>query len=181
MSLKLISPILLVCLSQSIWANSTESKPTLSFGASSMALVQSIKYDDSDTTNTFAGIQFLTSGSLTNNFQLQGSWYRLLYTDDSDLSVTGTSFKANMGKGFLSQGFKSYLSLGIFSESFDNGLNTDRFNGLELGAAMGYNLKSVSIDYGFTVRDSSIYQRDSLYGEADVISVTGFLSLNGQY
>lgn len=183
MNSKLFTPLLFVCLSQPYFANADNAKPTLSFGASSMAIVQSVKYDNAsgDSTNTFAGMQFLTSGNLTDNFQLQGSYYRLLYTDNSDVSVIGTSFKANLGQGFLSQGFKSYFTVGIFSESFDNGSQANRFNGLELGAAIGYNLNSVSLDYGFTVRDSSQYQRDTLYGDADVITATGYVTLSAQY
>ena len=182
MDFKIIAPILISCLPTYVFANFDEPKPTLSLGASSMALVQSVKYkDSSNTTNTFAGLQLIAAGNLTDNFQLQTSLYRLQYTDNSELTVYGNNFKANFGTGFMSKGFRSYLSVGIFSESFDNGTKSERINGLEVGAAMGYSFNKVSIDYGFSVRDSSDYQQDSLYANADVISATGFLNFSGEF
>jgi len=181
MNVKFIAPILLGLLSVPASANLEGLKPSVSLGVSSMALLHQVKFSDGNKTNTFAGIQFLAAANLTNKFQMQSGLYRLQYTEDSNSKISGGSFKANFGNGFLSKGFKSYVSVGVFSESIEDGFIDKRISGFELGAAMGYNFNSVSLDYGFTVRDSSDYQRDGLYGDAEVISATGFLNLTSKY
>lgn len=181
MNVKYITPILLGIFSIPASANFDGPKPSVSLGVSSMALVQQVKFSNGDKTNTFAGLQLTAAGNLTNHFQMQSSLYRLQYTQDSNSKISGGSFKANFGNGFLSQGFKSYVSVGIFSESYDEGTISERVSGFELGAALGYTFNTVSLDYGFTVRDSSDYQREGLYGNADVIAATGFVNISSKF
>ena len=71
--------------------------------------------------------------------------------------------------------------MGIFSESYDEGTISERVSGFELGAALGYTFNTVSLDYGFTVRDSSDYQREGLYGNADVFAATGFVNISSKF
>jgi len=162
-----------------------QDKVTYSAGVSSFASIQNASYSDGNETEyTFGGLQFLAGANFNDNVQAQISFYNASEADISELKISGMTIKANLGKGFQTKGLKAYGTIGLFNEKLEISSSNyeEKVNGLEYGAVIGYNFDRISIDWGFTIRDSSDYETDAVFGSStDVIVTTGFLALTGNF
>lgn len=180
---KKISLTLLLPLISSL--SFAQNEVTYSAGISSFASIQNASYSDgSELEYTFTGFQFLAGVNFNDNVQAQLSLYKASESDLSDIKISGNAIRANIGKGFQTKGFKVYGTIGLFNETLEvsNTTYKEKVNGLEYGAAIGYNFGRVAIDWGFTIRDASDYETDAVFiGSTDVIVTTGFLALTGNF
>ena len=162
-----------------------QQKLSFSAGISSFAEIQKASYYDGfESELNFAGLQFNGAANFNDNTQAQLSFYNAKEEDLSQIKVSGTSVKLNLGKGFQNKGFKAYGSLGFFNETLENTSTNfkDKVNGLEFGGAIGYNFEIVALDWGFTIRSTSGYEKDNIFGsDADVTVTTGFLALSANF
>ena len=160
-------------------------QPTFSAGLSTFAISQNIDNGFSDQDVTFTGIQFIGSVNVADNVQAQLGIYDTEEEDFGRLEMGGFSLKINAGKGFQNRGFKAYGTFGFFNDTLtikNNSSFEEKVSGLEFGAAIGYNFEIVSLDYGFTIRTSSGYEKDELWGsETDVTTATGYLALSANF
>jgi hypothetical protein len=180
---KKISLTLLLPLISSL--SFAQDEVSFSAGISSFASIQNASYNDgSEIEYTFSGFQFLAGANFNDNIQAQLAIYKATESDFSDIEISGNSIRVNIGKGFQTKGFKVYGTIGLFNEKLKITTFTyeEKVNGLEYGAAIGYNFGRVALDWGFTVRDASDYETDVVFGtDADVIVTTGFLALTGNF
>jgi hypothetical protein len=180
---KKISLTLLLPLISSL--SFAQDEVSFSAGISSFASIQNATFSNgSENEFTYSGLQFLAGANFNDNVQAQLSVYKASESDLSELKISGNAIRANIGKGFQTKGFKVYGTIGLFNETIENANSSyeEKVNGLEYGAAIGYNFGRVALDWGFTVRDASDYETDVVFGtDTDVIVTTGFLALTGNF
>jgi len=183
--MKLKTIPLLLCLSALSLGANAKNEVTFSAGISSFAEIQNFSYSDGDEGEyTLGGLQFIGAANLNDNLQAQITLYSAEEEDFSDVKVSGNTLRMNFGKGFQNEGFKAYGSVGLFNEKLknDSANFSESVNGLEFGAAIGYNFEAVYLDWGFTIRDSSDYETDKITSsDTDVTVTTGYLALTGNF
>lgn len=118
----------------------------------------------------------------TGRFQLGGR-ATLAFMEHDDLSgLDVTTFDASLlwGQGFNAEGFKWYLSGGIFNDkwSYDVTSFSENFNGLQLGGGIGYNWDRIALDGWLTARNTSSYKFYDLTPES---VITGGISLSYRF
>jgi len=178
-NMKLKKIPLLLCLSALSLGANAQDKPSFSVGISSFAVSQDVTYGSGGGELNYGGFQLLGAVSLNDNVQAQVAFYNVSEDDASDLKLSGNTIRMNFGQGFQKEGFKAYGTIGLFNEEIKVPGASEDVSGLEFGAAIGYNFKAVSVDYGFTIRNSSDYEEK--YGANDVTTATGSLSLTANF
>jgi len=176
---------LIFCISTLSVAASAQEQLSFSAGISSFAEIQKASYFDGEESEyNFSGLQFNGAVNFSDNAQAQISLYSAKEEDISELKVSGTNIKMNLGQGFQNKGFKAYGSLGLFNETLEITTSDyeEKVSGLEFGGAIGYNFEVVSLDWGFTIRSTSDYETDNVFGSnTDVTVTTGFLALSANF
>ena len=167
------------------YSANAEENMTFSAGASTFAEIQNFSNSSGyENEYSFKGLQAIGSVNFNDNAQLMMTIYSAKEDEYSFLKVSGNTLRINLGKGFQKKGLKAYGSLGLFRETLEN-TNSDfkeKVSGFELGAAIGYNFEVVSVDWGFTIRDSSAYEKEGIVNsDTDVIATTGYLSLTANF
>jgi len=170
---------LLLCLSTFSLGVNAQDKPSFSVGISSFSVSQDVTYSFGEGELNYGGFQLLGAVSLNDNVQAQIAFYNVSEDDASDLKLSGNTIRMNFGKGFQNEGFKAYGTIGLFNEKIKVPGASEDVSGLEFGAAIGYNFEAVSVDYGFTIRNSSDYEEK--YAANDVTTATGSLSLTANF
>ena len=167
---------LLLCLSALSLGANAQDKPSFSVGISSFAVSQDATLAGFGSGEiNYSGFQLLGAMSLNDNVQAQVAFYSVTEDEIGDLKLSGNTIRMNFGKGFQKEGFKAYGTIGFFNEKIKVPGASEGASGLEFGAAIGYNFEAVSVDYGFTRRNSSDYEEK--LGLSDMTTDTGTLSL----
>ncbi len=162
-----------------------QAKPTFSAGISTFAISQVVDDGYYAEDITFTGLQFIGSANLTDQVQAQIGFYSTSEENYDQLEMSGYSMRLNLGKGFQKKGLKVFGTFGLFNDRLtikNNSSFEEKASGLEFGGGVGYNFEVVSVDYGLTIRTSSDYEKDEVWGsDTDVTTATGYLALTANF
>lgn len=157
-------------------------KPSYSVGLARFAISQTTEQGSYYQDYIYTGVKISGAVNLNNHIQGGVGFYNTSETQFSDLSLKGYNLRVNFGKGFTQEGFKIYGSFGLYNDQLDNGVVTENVKGLELGGGLGYNFGNIAVDWGYTLRDSSEYETERMYGEnMDVTTTSAFLALSANF
>lgn len=179
----------ITCAASPTFAADAEKEKHFSVGIASFATVVNVEayayngynlyYVDEDL--EFSGFSIFGTAAINDNVGFRLAYADQSNDDDSDFELTAIEGSLIAGTGLTTTGFKAYGSAGFFNESLEvKGLSGEEdFNGLMLGAGIGYNWNPVSLEFWFHVRDASDYE-DS-FGDAEVVAVSGGLGLSARF
>lgn len=132
---------------------------------------------DVDATNIgeleFSGGALVGTAAFNENVAVRGSIYNTSWDEDEDFELSGYDTQLLLGGNLISEGFKYYVSLGVFSESMTlAGMSGELdFSGGQFGVGIGYSWPNVSLDYSINVRSADDY--------ADFVEQSGLMTMAG--
>lgn len=126
-------------------------------------------------TMDFTGGSIVGTAAFNEHVALRGNIYGATWDVDDELEVAGYDVQLLLGGNLNREGFKYYLSLGVFDEriGWDGGRDDDRerFSGALLGLGFGYNWPQVALDYTIHLRSANDY--------ADFVEDSGVMQVVG--
>lgn len=143
---------------------SGEHEKNINIGIGTYALVivnDSPTFDD----DRLSGFSISGLYAISDMFALRAAYYALDHDDFSNIDDTGFDFVGYFGTGLLTEGFKIYGGGGLFTETWETSGADQSFNGLQLSGGIGYNWKSVALDFVLSFREKSDYE--------DILAGTG--------
>ncbi|MDH5692382.1 MAG: hypothetical protein OEZ47_04700 [Gammaproteobacteria bacterium] len=140
---------------------------SVGFGTFSLTLIRA---DLPDTSMDFAGGAFWFGYAFTKYIAARAALYSASNTKfigegaDIDLAVSGRELQLLLGNNLDRKGFRIYLGLGRFSESWEDGGNqVESFNGSEYVFGLGYNFDRFTIEFTAAARDAAPYYQALKY------------------
>jgi hypothetical protein len=148
--------------------------------------VSTIAYDNSlIKDDDLSGFSLSFGYAVSDQFALRGSYFSLEHDDLSDLESKGIDLLGYLGTGLATHGFKAYVGGGYFSDEWELGPVSERFNGLQLSGGIGYNWSSVSLDFILGIRDASDYEdfvnQAFPFNPVSAVAVSGSLLLSYRF
>ncbi|WP_325412008.1 hypothetical protein [Pseudomonas sp.] len=133
------------------------SESSFALGLSSYATVFSVDtYKGSDEFR-FGGAAINATLSLNNNLALRGHLYSQEWEDASSTELSGFDLQLLLGSNLAREGFKYYLSLGLFSEELEEPGYSRSLSGTMIGFGLGYNWERVALDFSLHARQAQPY------------------------
>jgi len=123
------------------------------FGSYAITVDHEEKGDDD-----FSGLTTSTTFAFSDNMSIRGQYYALELDNSSDVDVSGFDVSIFYGSGLVSEGFKAYIGIGLYSETHDSKNIDDDFGGVSLNGGIGYNWKSVYLDLSLGIRSTGDYE-----------------------
>lgn len=149
--------IILLSLSFNSLAGPDGAIKPFTIGAGTYASV--IAYDDAYLKDDeLAGLALSFGYAVTDNIAFRGTLFSLEHDDLSSLESKGYDLLAHFGTGLATHGFKIYGGVGLFSEKWELGSVSEKFNGLQLSGGLGYNWDHVALDLIIGLRGASDYE-----------------------
>ncbi|MDH5692383.1 MAG: porin family protein [Gammaproteobacteria bacterium] len=162
---------------------STQSYTSRPFSVAVGRYALSVKQNDFVIRETrFTGAAIWLGYALTQNVGLRGGLYSASNTDNRstgatpELKARGQELQLLIGNNLDRKGFRVYIGLGTFSESWEiAGTPHDRFSGSQFTFGLGYNWQKVTLEYSTAVRGNTGYQKSFSEGDPSnlVIQTTG--------
>lgn len=150
--------VLLISASFNSYADSSvETVKPFTIGIGTYA--STIAYDNAllDDVN-FTGGAISFGYAISDQFALRASLFSQENTDNSNFESKGFDLLGYLGTGLATHGLKAYIGGGYFSDEWELGVVSERYNGLQLSGGLGYNWDHVSLDFIFNIRDASDYE-----------------------
>jgi hypothetical protein len=96
--------------------------------------------------------------AISDQFALRATLFSQESTDNSNFESKGFDLLGYLGTGLATHGLKAYIGGGYFSDNWELGPVSERFNGLQLSGGLGYNWDYVSLDFILNLREASDYE-----------------------
>ncbi len=144
-----------------------------SVGVGSYALV--LEHDELGD-DDFSGGALSVTYVFSNKLSINGQIYALEHDDVSAVEVSGFDMSVLYGTGLASEGFKAYIGVGLYNETFEFESFEEDFSGVQISGGFGYNWDSVSLDLSLGIRSVGDYEDLADDGE-DIIVVSSSLVL----
>jgi hypothetical protein len=171
--------IFLIALPLAAQSEDLNKKFNIGLGTYALVITNDSDFFDDDRLTGFS-----VSGlyAVSDMFALRAAYYALEHDDFSSIDDTGFDFVGYIGAGLMSEGFKIYGGGGIYTENWDTPTGDESFNGLQLSGGIGYNWKSVALDFVLSLRQKDDYE-DVLAGSGVNIegAASGSLILSARF
>jgi hypothetical protein len=115
--------------------------------------------------------------AISDQFAIRAILFSQEDADNSNLESKGFDLLGYLGTGLAIHGFKAYVGGGYFSDEWELGAISERFNGLQLSGGLGYNWDYLSLDFILNIRDASDYE----VFDIDAAAVSGSLLLSYRF
>jgi len=104
----------------------------------------------------FAGPALNLGAEFNDYVSIDANLYSL--TEDTNSDFTSKGYDASLRLGPVGDGFNFFLALGMFSETWDDTVDTMDFSGAQAGLGLGYNWESAGLALTSSVRDVKDYE-----------------------
>ena len=138
-------------------ANAVEAVKPFTIGIGSYA--STIVYDNALLEDVhFSGGALSFGYAISDQFALRAILFSQENADNSNFESKGFDLLGYLGTGLATHGFKAYIGGGYFSDEWELGPVSERYNGLQLSGGLGYNWDYLSLDFILNIRDASDYE-----------------------
>ena len=150
--------LLLISLSLNVnIASAAEAVKPFTIGIGTYA--STIAYDNALLDDVdFTGGALSFGYAISDQFALRATLFSQESTDNSNFESKGFDLLGYLGVGLATHGLKAYIGGGYFSDNWELGPVSERFNGLQLSGGLGYNWDYLSLDFILNIRDASDYE-----------------------
>jgi hypothetical protein len=181
MKIKLITCVIiasLITFSNTVEANKDIQKAKqLSVGVGTYALV--IDHDNSGE-DEFLGHSLSVTYAFSDNMSMNIQTYALEHDDHSNVEIEGFDMSVFYGTGLVSKGFKSYIGIGLYSETLQFENTEKDLSGVQLSGGVGYSWNKISFGFLIGIRSTEDYE-DLANDGSDITAISSSLVLEYKF
>lgn len=146
---------------------------------------QTLTVSNDDEDLDFGGFIGSAQYAFSNNSAIRASVHTLENDDFSDLTSDSFDVSVYYGSGLLDNGFKAYIGVGLFSDSWElDGLSGDEsFSGFLFSGGIGYSWDQVAVDFIIGARAADDYADliEEVGGSGTITAITSSLVISARF